>query len=227
MGAQESRQASLPVRLGAHTAEQQSVASAHGRPPVRQTLATWQRLSALHTAAASQQSVDFLHATPVALQPFTSAQRRIPSGTERQVPEQQSSLDWQRSSLSKHPPAPWQRPSGPHTPEQQSLAVAHRSKMILQPGRALQLAAPLGLTWHSPAQQSVALLQVSPATRQPLCRRQPLTPSATNPHWPPQQSFPLAQISPATRHSGPGGAHLPASQRPPQQSLATAQAAPP
>jgi len=28
---------------------------------------------------------------------------------------------------------------------------------------------------------------------------------------------PAAQMSPATRHSGPGGAHLPTSQRPPQQ----------
>jgi len=181
-GAQEPRQASLPVRLGTHRPEQQSAANEHDRPPVRQTAATWQWWLALHTAAASQQSLGFLHSIPVALQPFKSAQRRTPSGTERQVPEQQSSLDWQSSSLSKHPPAPWQRPSGPHTPEQQSLAVAHRSKMILQPGRALQLPVPLALTWHSPAQQSVALLQVSPATRQPLCKRQPVTPSPTKPH---------------------------------------------
>jgi len=190
---------------------------------LRQTLATWQRLLALHTAMASQHSPDFLHRMPVALQPGTSAQRRTPSGTVRQVPEQQSSLDWQRSSLVKHPPAPWQRPSAPQTPEQQSLAVAHRSEMILHPGSALQLAEPLALTWHSPEQQSVALLQVSPVTRQPLCKRQPLTASTTKPHWPPQQSSPLAQVSPATWHPGPEAAHLPASQRPLQQSLAATQ----
>ena len=226
VGAQASRQASLPVRLGTQTPEQQSVGRAHIRSALRQTLAVEQRLSALHRAAASQHSAVFLQATPVALQPGTSAQRRTPSGTDRQVPEQQSSLDWQRSSLGKQPPAPWQRPSVPHTPEQQSLAVVHRSEMILQPGGALQLAEPLALTWQSPEQQSVALLQVSPATRQPLCKRHPLPPSTTEPHWPPQHSSSLAQVSPAAWHVGPGAAHLPASQRPPQQSLAIVQAVP-
>ena len=73
--------------------EQQSVANEHGRPALRQAPATWQRWSALHRAAASQQSLEFLHSIPVALQPFTSEQRRTPSGTERQVPEHQSSFD--------------------------------------------------------------------------------------------------------------------------------------
>jgi hypothetical protein len=138
VGAQASRQASFPVKLGAHTPEQQSAAREHGRSAGRHTLVDEHRESALHTAVASQHSADFLQAAPMALQPGASAQRRTPSGTVRQVPEQQSSSDWQRSSLAKHPPAPWQRRSAPHTPEQQSLGAAHRSAMILQPGSTLQ-----------------------------------------------------------------------------------------
>jgi len=97
--------------------------------------------------------------------------------------------------------------------------------MTLQPGRALQVAAPLGVTWQRPEQQSVALLQVSPATRQPPTRRQPVAPSPMGPHWPPQQSPSVAQVSPATRQPGAGASHLPPMQSPEQQSLAVTHAA--
>jgi hypothetical protein len=224
-GAQTARQASLPAVLGEQIPEQQSAAREQGRPSARQAPAMEQWELASQLAALSQQSVGFLHAAPVALQPGTSAQRSTPSGTVRQVPEQQSSFDWQRSFVRKHPPALVQRPSAPQMPEQQSLGAAQRSKMILHPGRALQLAAPLGATWHSPAQQSVALLQVSPATRHPGRSIQPLAPSTTSPHWPPQQSPAAAQVSPATWHPGGGGAHFSAVHCPEQQSLAAAQAA--
>jgi hypothetical protein len=166
-----------------------------------------------------------LHACPVALHPGLSEHRSTPSGTLRQAAEQQSSFDWQRSSFTKHPPAPAHRPSPPQTPEQQFLASVQRSAMTLQPGKALQMAAPLAVTWQSPEQQSVPLPHVSPATRQPPSSRQPVTPSASGPHWPPQQSSWAEQLSPATRQPGAGAAHLPLVHTPEQQSLAVEQAA--
>jgi hypothetical protein len=99
-----------------------------------------------------------------------------------------------------------------------------RSAITLQPGRALQVAAPLGATWHRPEQQSVAALQVSLATRHPGKSTQPAALSSPPPHRPPQQSPSAAQPSPATRQPGPGVAHLPPVHSPEQQSLATAQA---
>jgi hypothetical protein len=48
--------------------------------------------------------------------------------------------------LGKHAPAPWQRPSAPHSPEQQFFASVQRSKATLHPGKALQVAAPLAAT---------------------------------------------------------------------------------
>ena len=92
-GAQASRQASLPEVLGPQMPEQQSEARAQGRPAPRQEPGTEQRELASQVAALSQHSVGFLHASPVALHPGVSAQRSTPSGTVRQVPEQQSSFD--------------------------------------------------------------------------------------------------------------------------------------
>jgi hypothetical protein len=92
-GAHAARQASLPETLGAQMPGQQSVARAQGRPAARQEPGIAQRELASQVAALSQHSVGFLHASPVALHPGVSAQRSTPSGTVRQVPEQQSSFD--------------------------------------------------------------------------------------------------------------------------------------
>jgi hypothetical protein len=145
-GAQASRQASAPERLGVQTPEQQSLDRAQGRPEPRHDVAVTQRPLSSHVAVLAQHSPDFLHDSPVDLQPGWSAQRSTPSGTLRQTPEQQSSFDWQRSSLRKQPPAPRQRLSTPHTPEQQFLGSEQRSPSTLQPGKDLQVAAPLAAT---------------------------------------------------------------------------------
>jgi hypothetical protein len=144
VGAQASRQASFPEVLGVHTPEQQSAARAQGRPAIRQA-ATLQCPSLSHRVPL-QHSDAFLHGSPADLHPGASAQRSTPSGTLRHVPEQQSSFDWQRSSLGKQPPAPWQRPSLPQLPEQQLFASVQRSAITLHPGRALQVPAPLAAT---------------------------------------------------------------------------------
>lgn len=223
-GAQASRHARRPVRLGAHTPEQQSRASLQERPAFRHASPAVHRPLTSQVAESSQHSSFFLHDSPVDLQPGLSSHRSTPWGTLRHTPEQQSSFDWQRSSLGKQPPAPWHRPSLPQTPEQQAFESGHRSPTTLQPGRALQVAVPGGPGWHSPVQQSVPLLQVSPATLHPPSRTQASVPSPIAAHWPAQHSGSAAHVSPATRHSGAGAAHFPASHAPEQQSLEMVQA---
>lgn len=144
-GAQASRHASFPVVLGVHMPEQQSTVKAQGRPASRHSATV--QCPWLSQVVPAQHSDAFLHGSPAPLHPFgASSHRNTPSGTLRHLPEQQSSFDWQRSSLSKQPPAPWQRPSPPQFPEQQFFASVQRSAITLQPGRALHVPTPFAAT---------------------------------------------------------------------------------